>query len=95
LDKRFDITKLVRIERSGDSDDISNKWCDFSSGTISKLLERGINDALDTLAKDVKKAKGIQAAYDQIDAFINEIKKQNEDRNANLIRAAKKIKDKL
>jgi hypothetical protein len=33
LDKRFDIGKLIRIERSGDEDDISNKWCDFSSGT--------------------------------------------------------------
>jgi len=95
LDKRFDITKLIRIERSGDKHDISNKWCDFSTVTISTLLKQGINDALDTLAKDVKKAKDIQAAYDQIDAFINEIKKQNEDQNANLIRAAKEIKDKL
>lgn len=96
LDKRFDITKLIRIERSGDRDDISNKWCDFSYGTISKLLEQGINDALDTLAKDVKKAKGIQAAYDQIDAFINEIKKQNiEDQNANLIKAAENTRARL
>jgi hypothetical protein len=51
--------------------------CDFSSGTISTLLKQGVHDALDTLAKD--------AAYDQIDAFINEIKKQNvEDQNASL-----------
>ncbi|HJU85078.1 MAG TPA: hypothetical protein VJ551_01180 [Nitrososphaeraceae archaeon] len=89
LDKRFDISKLVRIERSGDKNDISNKWCDFSSGTISKLLEQGIDDALNTLVKDVKETKGIQAAYDQIDAFINEIKRQNiEDQNAKLIEAA-------
>jgi hypothetical protein len=96
LDKRFDITKLVRIERSGDSDDISNKWCDFSSGTISKLLEQGIDDALNTLVKDVKETKGIQAAYDQIDAFINEIKRQNiEDQNANLIKAAENTRARL
>jgi predicted acylesterase/phospholipase RssA len=89
LDKRFDITKLVRIERSVDKDDISNKWADFSSGTISKLLKQGIDDALNSLTKDVKKSKGIHAAYDQIDAFINEIKKQNiEHQNANLIKAA-------
>jgi NTE family protein len=96
LDKRFDIGKLIRIERSGDEDDISNKWCDFSSGTISNLLKQGVEDALNTLVKDVKEAKGIQAAYDQIDAFINEIKKQNEeDQNANLIEAAENIKASL
>jgi ABC-type transporter Mla subunit MlaD len=59
--------------------------CDFSSGTISNLLKQGIDDALNTL---VKEAKDIQAAYDQIDAFINEIKKQNTD----LIEAAENIK---
>jgi len=32
LIKRFDITKIVRIERSVDKSDIANKWCDFSSG---------------------------------------------------------------
>ena len=89
MDKRFDITKLVRIERSADIDDISNKWADFSSGTISKLLKQGIDDALNSLTKDVKKSKGINAAYGQIDAFIDIVKKQNiEDQNAKLIEAA-------
>jgi hypothetical protein len=41
----------IRIERSPDTDDISNKWCDFSSGTISNLLEKGVQDALTTLEK--------------------------------------------
>jgi NTE family protein len=96
LDKRFDISKLVRIERSGDENDISNKWCDFSYGTISTLLEQGINDTLNTLVKYVKETKGIQAAYDQIAVFISEIKKQNiEDQNASLIEAAEKIKASL
>jgi len=92
LDKRFDISKLVRIERSGDKNDISNKWCDFSSGTMSTLLKQGINDTLNTLVKDVKGTKGIQAAYDQIDAFISETEKQDRDQNANLIKAAENIK---
>jgi NTE family protein len=96
LDKRFDISKLVRIERSGDKNDISNKWCYFSSGTISKLLKQGIKDALNTLVKAVKETKGIQAANDQVDAFINEIKKQNiEDQDANLIEATEKTKASL
>jgi len=50
--KRFDITKVIRIERSADRDDIANKWCDFSSGTISKLFEQGKEDALKTLASE-------------------------------------------
>ena len=29
VDKRFDITKVIRIERSADKNDIANKWCDF------------------------------------------------------------------
>lgn len=51
LFKQFNIEKVVRIERSPDIDDISNKWCDFSSGTISKLLQKGVHDALTTLKK--------------------------------------------
>jgi predicted acylesterase/phospholipase RssA len=49
LDKRFEITKVIRIERSVDKDDIANKWCDFSLGTISDLFNQGIKDALKTL----------------------------------------------
>ena len=52
VDKRFDITKVIRIERSADKEDIANKWCDFSSGTISKLFEQGKEDASKTLAKE-------------------------------------------
>ena len=51
VDKRFDITKVIRIERSADKNDIANKWCDFSLGTISNLFDQGIEDALKTLAK--------------------------------------------
>lgn len=76
---RFDISKLVRIERSGDEDDISNKWCDFSSCTISYVMK---SRALNTLVKHVKETKGIRAAYDQVDSFIGETKKQNGDQNA-------------
>ncbi len=55
VDKRFDITKVIRIERSADKNDIANKWCDFSLGTISNLFDQGIEDALKTLkeSKDI------------------------------------------
>lgn len=49
LDKRFDISKVIRIERSFDRNDIANKWCDFSSDTITTLFEQGIRDANETL----------------------------------------------
>jgi NTE family protein len=60
VDKRFDITKVIRIERSADRNDIANKWCDFSLETISKLFEQGTIDALKTLAKEIMISKSIQ-----------------------------------
>lgn len=59
-DEKFDITKVIRIERSADKNDIANKWCDFSLGTISKLFEQGTLDALKTLAKEIMISKCIQ-----------------------------------
>lgn len=86
---RFALRKVIRIERKDDPDAISLKWGDYSSGTISILMKEGINDALNTLVKDVKKSEGIEFASGQIDTLINEIKKQNiEHQNANLIEAA-------
>jgi len=49
IEKRFDITKVIRIERSVDRDDIANKWCDFSLDTITTLFNQGIKDAQKTL----------------------------------------------
>jgi len=46
---RFEMTKVIRIERSADENDIANKWCDFSLGTVSNLFDQGINDAQRTL----------------------------------------------
>jgi NTE family protein len=40
----FIIDKVVRIERTDDPDAISEKWADYSSGTISRLFEQGYND---------------------------------------------------
>ena len=59
FEKRFDITKLIRIERSGDPNDISNKWCDCSTDTKDWLIRQGVEDALDTLVKDLKISKGV------------------------------------
>ena len=93
VDKRFDITKVIRIERSADKNDIANKWCDFSLGTISNLFDQGIEDALKTLAKEVKISKNIHASYNELDLFISNVKKQNA--NHRLIQSAEKVKTTL
>ena len=49
VEKRFDITKVIRIERSDDIHDIANKWCDFSLDTVTTLFNQGIKDAKNTL----------------------------------------------
>jgi NTE family protein len=49
IDNRFDIKKVIRIERSVDRNDVANKWCDFSLGTISNLFIQGKQDASKTL----------------------------------------------
>jgi hypothetical protein len=90
VDKRFDIIKVIRIERSFDKDDIANKWCDFSLGTITNLFNQGIEDALETLAKEVKKSKNVQAAYNEVDLFIRNVKKQMA--NNTLVQYAENVK---
>jgi NTE family protein len=90
VDKRFDITKVIRIERSVDRDDIANKWCDFSLGTIANLFNQGIEDTLKTLAREVKISKNIQAAYNEVDLFIRNVNKQNA--NHDLIQSAENVK---
>lgn len=89
-EKRFDITKVIRIERSTDRNDIANKWCDFSLGTISKLFEQGTLDALKTLAKEKMISESIQAASSQLDLFISHAKKQGA--KYDLIQSAESVK---
>jgi len=93
VEETFDITKVIRIERSVDRNDISNKWCDFSLGTISNLFNQGIEDTLKTLAREVKISKGIQEAYDEVGIFINNVERQNA--NHNLVQSAKTVKGML
>jgi predicted acylesterase/phospholipase RssA len=108
-DERFEITKIIRIERSADINDIANKWCDFSLGTISKLFEQGTLDALKTLAKEIMidaarkerkhlakediKSKSIPPAREHLDLFISYAKKQGV--NYDLIRSAESVRSML
>ena len=106
IESRFDITKVIRIERSADENDIANKWCDFSLGTVSKLFEQGTLDALKTLAKEIMISESIQAEKasckrnndirkhsgrsSQLDLFISYAKKQGA--NYDLIQSAESVK---
>jgi NTE family protein len=46
LKNTFKIVKVVQIQRKDDSDSISGKIADFTSETISKLIQQGYEDAL-------------------------------------------------
>ena len=49
VEGRFDIDEIIRIERKNDEYTISDKTFDFSSGTITHLLENGYKDALNLI----------------------------------------------
>lgn len=50
---RFEIRKVVRIERKDDSNSISEKWADYSQATISTLIKDGIKDTIYTLLSEI------------------------------------------
>jgi predicted acylesterase/phospholipase RssA len=95
LEDRFEIKKLIRIERSGDPDDISNKWCDSSKRTKDLLLRQGVEDALKTLVDDLKINNKIPEVALQLDKFINIIKIEKGTDSGMLIEIAEKTKNKL
>jgi hypothetical protein len=46
---KFEINKVIRIERKDDPYSISEKWADLSKKTIDKLIKQGIEDTVRTL----------------------------------------------
>jgi NTE family protein len=54
LEGRFQIDKLIRVDRKNDESTISNKTFDFSCETIKLLIERGYNDARDEFNEYVR-----------------------------------------
>ncbi|HEX5979313.1 MAG TPA: patatin-like phospholipase family protein [Nitrososphaeraceae archaeon] len=49
VEGRFDINKIIRIERENDENTISDKTFDFSSGTIMQLIKDGFEDTTDLI----------------------------------------------
>ena len=48
---RFDLKRVVTIERKDDLDSISNKWADYTSETINNLITEGENFEKTALVK--------------------------------------------
>jgi hypothetical protein len=77
IKNRFDLKVEFKIERKDDMDTISNKIFDFSSTTISRLIEEGIRDSLDYLVNKDKEDKECspEQARKHLDKFIDDIGK--------------------
>jgi regulator of sigma D len=52
---KFEINKVIRIERKDDPDSISEKWADLSKKIIDKLIKQGIEDTVRTLITEIVK----------------------------------------
>lgn len=64
LEGKFDVNEVLGIERKDDPDSISNKWADWSSMTISRLLDEGKRDTLSKLIdrlKDIVEKDGLSS----------------------------------
>jgi hypothetical protein len=81
LTNKVEITKVIRIERQFDPDDISYKWCDYSRETVSHMIERGIEEALEYIIKREEKESRHHLPFDKInelEKFINLIDREKE-----------------
>lgn len=79
LQKRFAIEKTIEIQRQDDIHTIANKALDFSSGTIIKLIEQGIYDALCKIYKDQKEKNNAEPFMAWLTQYIEVIGKENKD----------------
>lgn len=79
LQNKVEITKVIRIERHYDPDDISYKWCDYSCDTVSHMIERGMAEALEDIIEREKKLDPLHFnVSDELDKFIKLVDKEKE-----------------
>jgi NTE family protein len=65
---RFDLDTAFQLEREDDPHTISNKWFDFSTATVTKLIEDGRKQALREL---LKREKNEKRNTEQLKLFID------------------------
>jgi NTE family protein len=98
---RFDLETAFQLEREDDPNTISNKWFDFSTATITKLIEDGRKQALRKLLeqeKEVeKKEKREKKPIEQLKLFIDAVETSRKNGEINqshadsLVKLAKSI----
>lgn len=78
LQNKVEITKVTRIERHYDPNDISYKWCDYSCGTVSNMIENGMAEALENIIQREKKGYSDFNISDELAIFINLVDREKE-----------------
>jgi NTE family protein len=79
LQNKVEITKVIRIERHYDPDDISYKWCDYSCDTVSHMIEQGMAEALeDIIEREMKEDPLHLNIRDELDKFINLVDREKQ-----------------
>jgi NTE family protein len=80
LGKKVRIIEVTRIQRRPDVNDISYKWCDYSSDTISKLIQQGFKETVEQLLQKItnrQESPGGQRTA--LNEFMSEIDKERTD----------------
>ena len=78
LQNKVEITKVIRIERHYDPNDISYKWCDYSCDTISNMIEHGMVEALENILQRERNDNSDFNIPDELAKFINLVDKEKE-----------------
>jgi NTE family protein len=79
LQKKVEITKVIRIERRYDPDDISYKWCDYSCDTVSHMIERGMAEALENIINREEKEDPLHFnVSNELEKFIDLVDREKE-----------------
>jgi predicted transcriptional regulator len=80
LKKKTRIIDVTRIQRRPDADDISYKWCDYSSGTISGQIQQGFKETVEKLMHEmIERQESSGSQRIALDRFMSEIEKERTD----------------
>jgi NTE family protein len=90
IEKKVRIREVTRIQRKRDPDEVSYKWCDYSEGTIFRLIQNGFKDTLEKVtATKQGSLEGVlsEMEKERIDPELDE-RERLTDKQANLMRQA-------
>jgi NTE family protein len=78
----FDID-IIRIERTPDENEVSFKWCDYSTESIDSLIRQGVKDTLKALAKDFVQRNNFDKSkiVAEVDSFINAVAHERQNKH--------------